>query len=134
VSVFVDTSALYPLLVRTDEDHELVARTFRRLLDDGRALTTSNYVLLETTAVLQHRLGLAPVHDLEAHIVPLLQVLWVNGDLHRTAVQRLFRANLRQVSLVDCSSFELMDAHGIRDAFALDDDFPRQGYRVLPRP
>jgi predicted nucleic acid-binding protein len=134
VSVFVDTSALYPLLVRTDEDHKAVAKTFRKLLADGRALMTSNYVLVETAAVLQNRLGLAPVHDLEAHIVPLLQVLWVDRGTHGVAVERHFRTNRRELSLVDCSSFELMDVQGIRDAFALDDDFTREGYRVLPRP
>jgi predicted nucleic acid-binding protein len=133
VSVFVDTSALYPLLVRTEEGHERVAKAFSGLLADGRALTTSNYVLLETAAVLEHRLGLAPARDLEAGIVPLLRVLWVKGDIHRAAVERLFRADRRELSLVDCSSFQLMDAHGIRDAFALDEDFAREGFRVLPR-
>lgn len=133
MSVFVDTSALYALLVKSEEGHEAVAQTFKKLLADGRALTTTNYVLLETAAVLGHRLGLAPVHDLDAAIVPVLKVLWVDAGLHRAAVARLFRTNRRELSLVDCASFESMDAHGIRDAFALDDDFAKEGYRLLPR-
>jgi predicted nucleic acid-binding protein len=71
VSVFVDTSALYALLVRTDEDHAEAAKAFRGLLEAGRSLVSTNYVLVETTALLQHRIGLAAVRDLDARIVAL---------------------------------------------------------------
>mgnify|MGYP002623595156 CR=1 FL=1 len=133
MSVFVDTAALYALLVETEEEHDAVAAEFRRLVDLGRRLVTSNYVLVETAAVLQARFGLAPVRDLDAHFVPLLDVQWVSKQLHRLAMDRLVKADLRELSLVDCSSFELMDAGGIKDAFTLDEDFATQGYRVLPR-
>jgi predicted nucleic acid-binding protein len=48
-------------------------------------------------------------------------------------VERLLRTDRRELSLVDCSSFELMYAGGIRQALALDDDFEKEGYRLLPR-
>jgi predicted nucleic acid-binding protein len=132
VSVFVDTSALYALLVETEEEHAAVATEFRRLLERGRAIVTTNYVILETAAVLQSRFGLAPVRDLESEIAPVLHVAWVREDLHRRALERLLSTDRREVSLVDCSSFEAMDEAGIREALALDEDFERAGYRVLP--
>jgi predicted nucleic acid-binding protein len=131
LSVFVDTSALYALLVRTEADHEAAVRTLDRLVKAKRPLLTSNYVVLETAAVLQHRLGLAPVRDLETHLVPLCRLAWVSEEMHGRALQRLFRTNRRELSLVDCSSFEIMDADGIRDAFAFDTDFETEGYRVV---
>lgn len=134
MNVFVDTSALCALLVSTEQDHAAAVTTLRRLVNAKRPLLTSNYVLLETAAVLQHRFGLPAVRDFEGRLVPLLRVAWVSGEVHQNAVERLFRSNRRELSLVDCSSFEIMDAEGIRDAFALDADFVAEGYRVVPRP
>jgi uncharacterized protein len=132
VSAFVDTSALYALLDRDDRGHGAVAAAWTRLVAARRPLVTSNYVLLETTALLQRRIGLAAVHDLDDHLAPLLAVRWITEDLHRRAVRRLRRTDRREVSLVDCASFELMEAEAIRDALALDDDFAREGFRLVP--
>jgi predicted nucleic acid-binding protein len=132
MSVFVDTSALYVLLVKTEEGHEAVSEVFRDLAESGRRLVTSNYVLLETTALLQHRIGLGAARDLEANVVPLLDILWVAEAQHRRALERLFRADRRGLSLVDCSSFQLMEAEGIQEALTLDSDFAREGFRLLP--
>jgi predicted nucleic acid-binding protein len=83
VSLFVDTSALYALLVGSEQDHPRVREAFRAAAERGDRLYTSNYVLLETAALLQHRIGLEPVRDLVARIVPLLDVRWVDADLHQ---------------------------------------------------
>lgn len=133
MSAFVDTSALYALLVGTEDGHQEVADAFRELVESGRRLVTSNYVLLETTTLLQQRFGLASVRDLEQRVVPLLHVVWLTEALHRKSLERVFRADRRGLSLVDCSSFIVMDLEGIGEALALDSDFLKEGYRLLPR-
>jgi len=132
VSVFVDTSALFALLDRDDRGHERTAATWTEMLSGPHPLVTSNYVLLETTALLQRRLGLAAVHDLADHLIPLLHVRWIAEPMHRRAMRRLRRTDRRELSLVDCSSFELMEAEGMHDALALDEDFAAEGFRLLP--
>lgn len=132
MSVFADTSALYALLVRTEVGHPEVATAFGALLESGRVLVTSNYVLVETTALLQRRIGLAAVRDLHERIVPVVSVRWVSEELHRRAVARLVRTDRRGLSLVDCASFEMMESQGITEALALDADFAHAGFRVLP--
>ena len=132
MSVFVDTSALYALFDRDDRGHAGAAVAWTELLSGPRSLVTSNYVLLETTALLQRRLGLAAVHDLDDRVVPLLTVRWITEPMHHRAMTRLRRTDRREVSLVDCSSFALMEAETIRDAFALDEDFAAAGFRLLP--
>ena len=133
MTVFADTSALYALLVRTEEGHAEVAAAFSRLLQGRRPLVTSNYVLLETAALLQRRIGLPAVRDLDERIVPLLTVRWITEPLHRRAMDRLIRADRRGLSLVDCTSFEVMEAEAITEAFALDRDFAAAGFRLVPR-
>lgn len=134
MSVFADTSALYALLVRTELGHAEVAASFERLLKDGRVLVTSNYVLVETTALLQRRIGLGAVRDLNERIVPVLSIRWVSESLHRRAVDRLVRSDRRGLSLVDCASFEVMEREGLREVLALDSDFADAGFRLLPEP
>lgn len=130
--MFVDTSAFYALMVRTETQHREVARSFERLLSEGRALHTTSYCLVETVALLQHRFGLGPVRDLHDHVLPLFEVEWVGADLHARAHQRLLREDRRRLSLVDCVSFEHMTAMGVRDALALDPHFAEAGFRLLP--
>lgn len=132
MSLFVDTSGLYALLVRTEEKHSEVVEAFRRALDEGRVLWTTSYVIVETVALLQHRLGLAPVRDFVQHLMPVLSVEWVPEALHRKGMVRLLREDRRQLSLVDCLSIEFMGSQGMRDVLALDPHFTEAGYRLLP--
>ena len=132
MSLFIDTSGFYALLVGTERDHRAVLDAFRVAAERGRRMVTTNYVLVETTALLQHRIGLPPVRDLEERILPLVTVHWVSSELHRRAVERLFRTDKRKVSLVDVMSFIVMDAEGLSDVLGLDPDFATEGFRLLP--
>jgi uncharacterized protein len=80
---------------------------FARLADQSAHLLTSSYVLVETTALLQRRVGLEAVHDFDAKIVPLLDIIWADAEWHTRAVRRLLAQSDRSLSLVDCLSFEI---------------------------
>jgi predicted nucleic acid-binding protein len=132
VSLFIDTSGFYALLVASESEHEAVRIAFRLAVDGGRRLVTTNYVLVETAALLQHRLGMDPVRDLEHRIGPIVSVAWVTEDLHARAVTRLFRTDKRRVSLVDVVSFLTMEQEGLDEVLGLDSDFAAEGFRLLP--
>lgn len=88
-------------------------------------------MLVEATAVLQHRHGMDAVRDLEILTRPC-EVHWVDAEIHATGLAALLAASRRELSLVDCTSFEIMRRRGIRRALALDEDFARQGFARLP--
>lgn len=132
MTVFVDTSAICALLNANDEAHERAALAWRRLRGADAQFLTTNYVLLETTAVLQNRLGLDAVAALANNIAPVLNIEWVTPELHEAATEALFAANRRDLSLVDCVSFATMRRLGLRQAFTLDPHFRRQGFECLP--
>ena len=134
MSIFVDTSALIAFLDADQPRHAEVIDTWDRAIADGKALFTSNYVLVESFALVQRRLGLEALRALADVLVPMLRVLWIDEELHAAAVASLFTAGRRKLSLVDCTSFELMRRRGLAEALALDDDFARQGFRRLPAP
>lgn len=132
MSLFADTSGLYALLVATEADHDAVRAAFRRAVERGRPIVTTNYVVVEVSALLQHRIGLAPVRDLQIRLLPVLSVRFVDERLHRRGFERLFRLDRRRVSLVDAVSFEVLDDEGISDVLGLDRHFTEQGFRLIP--
>lgn len=132
MSVFADTSALYALLVRTDEAHESVREAFARLLADDRVLWTTSFVIVETMALLQHRIGLGAARDFDEDVLPVLRVQWVDETLYRLGTERLWREDRRALSLVDAVSFEFMKGHGITTALAVDPHFKAAGFHLLP--
>ncbi len=67
MTVFVDTSAFYAVLDRDDANHSAARETWERLLRGAAVLLTSNYVLLETSTLVQHRLGVAALRAFPAH-------------------------------------------------------------------
>lgn len=134
MTVFVDTSALYALLVRTEVMHPSARGIFDELMTREVRLVTTNYVLQESTALLQRRIGLSAVRDLHRVVAPLLAVRWVTEPLHDRAMRRLLHVDRRRLSLVDCTSLVVMADEGIADAFAFDDDFAEAGFRLLSSP
>ena len=132
MSLFVDTSAILAIIDADQSGHRDVVHAFDAAIDEGNPLYTSNYVLVETFALVQRRLGLAASRDLASAFVPLLNTLWVDEAVHETALSALLAAGRRSLSLVDCTSFEIMRRHGLTQVVALDRDFSRQGFRVVP--
>ena len=128
--VFADTSALFALLVRADLMHIRAKENFAYFAGRGVQLVTSSFVLVETVALLQRRIGLAPVHDFNARILPLLEVVWIDAEWHGRAMHRLLAQDSRGLSLVDCVSFEIMEAREIKEAFTFDRHFEENGFKI----
>jgi len=131
VSVYVDTSAFLAVLNADDRFHARARRRWQRLIEAGLSLICNNYVLVETIAVLQNRLGMEAVIAFQNDVEPILTILWVNEEQHRRAVSALLAAQQQRLSLVDCASFESMRQAGLRQAFAFDRHFKEQGFEVL---
>ncbi len=130
--IFIDTSAFYALLDRDDENHRKAKNVWADLLKNENTLITSNYVLVETFALLQHRLGIEAVRGFQNDILPLVNIEFVISELHRSCVSALLSASRRNLSLVDCVSFEMMRTLEIKTAFAFDPHFKEQGFNMLP--
>jgi predicted nucleic acid-binding protein len=130
--IFIDTSAFYALLDRDDENHRKAKNAWVDLLKNENILITSNYVLVETFALLQHRLGIEAVRGFQNDILPLVNIEFVISELHRSGVSALLSASRRNLSLVDCVSFEMMRTLEIKTAFTFDPHFKEQGFNMLP--
>jgi predicted nucleic acid-binding protein len=128
--VFADTSALFSLLVRDDFMHVRAKLNFVHFADHNFQLVTSSFVMVETVALLQRRVGLTAVRDFNGKISPLMEVVWVDADWQNRGMLRLLTQNQRTLSLVDCISFEIMEAREITEAFTFDRHFAESGFTI----
>ncbi|MGA9347843.1 MAG: PIN domain-containing protein [Anaerolineae bacterium] len=132
MSVFVDTSALFAVLDADDENHDAAKQIWEDLLTQEVVLVCSNYVLVETLALVQRRLGIPAVRVFQEDIMPTLNIEWVDESLHQVGIAGVLAAARRELSLVDCVSFEIMRRLGIKTAFVFNHHFDEQGFECLP--
>lgn len=131
MKVFVDTSAFLAVLNADDEFHAKAAASWHDLLTHEAELITNSFVLVETYALVQNRLGLDAVRTLAKDLMPLFKVKWMDDDLYQQAVTSFLSANRRQLSMVDCASFITMHRYDISVVFTFDRHFSEQGFEVL---
>lgn len=132
MTVFVDTSAFFALLDRDDANHARAKKTWTDLLGRDDTLITSNYVIVESSALVQHRLGVEALRGFYEDMLPLVNVEWIDEQRHRSGMSALLAASRRKLSLVDCVSFEVMRETGVKTAFVFDPHFDEQGFLSIP--
>lgn len=125
---FVDSSALYAVLDRDDRHHQAASRRWSSLLSGSARLLTSNYVVVESAALIQSRLGMAGLSAFVDDVQPVVEIEWVTPEEHNAGLHAALAAGRRRLSLVDCTSFQIMRRLGISKAFAFDRHFQEQGF------
>ena len=128
--VFVDTSALLALLDADDEHHDRSVATWGRLAEAEADLVSTNYVIVETVAIVQHRLGIEAVRTFTQEVAPFIELVFVDEAVHQTALTALLLAGRRRLSLVDCVSLEVMRRRGLAGAYAYDRHFAEHGFTI----
>lgn len=128
MSTFVDTSAILAVLDADERNHTRAAKAWRSLIEAEEPMVTTSYIVVETFALVQHRLGIAAIRVLQDDVLPLIRIRWIDEEIHRRAAAAILAAARRRLTLVDCVSFEVMRDEGIRIAFTLDRDFADQGF------
>lgn len=116
---------------RRDGRHHDAGALLRQYAE--RVLVTSNQVRGETWTYLRRRAGhVAAVAFLDAlESSPRIQIIPAEGSHERAALRWLRQHDEREYSFVDATSFALMRAHRLRDAFAFDSDFTAAGFIEL---
>ncbi|MDD4356266.1 MAG: PIN domain-containing protein [Smithellaceae bacterium] len=131
MKIFVDTSAFYALIDRSDRYHAQAAALWPDLLDDSITLLTSNYVVWETVCLLQNRIGFEAARLWHKDILGVLDVLWVNEGMHQRAYELWLNLGRKRLSLVDCASFVTMHAYVIEKVFCFKPYFADHGFALI---
>ena len=130
--MLIDTSGFYCFFDENDRRHA----DARALLQAADARLTTSYVLAELIPLcyarrLNQQKTLAFVATLLQN--PLLEIVWVDEDLHRAAFTLLQERQDKTYSLCDAVSFLLMRERGLREALTTDKHFEQEGFvRLFP--
>jgi predicted nucleic acid-binding protein len=131
--IFVDTSAWYPLLVRTHADHRRLSAQLRQLVAAGRRVVTTNLVIAETHALTMRRAGLGPaLAFVQTVSEPPNLVVRSSEEIERRAVRDwLEKFHDQDFSFADAVSFAVMHERRITEALTLDRHFEVAGFKAL---
>lgn len=131
-NLFADTSGWASLADPTQPYHHLAAENYRNARQQRRKVITTNYVIGELVALLTSPLRL-PRQALIKFVdsiktSPYVQVIHIDADLDLEAWQLLKQRVDKQWSLVDASSFVVMQRLGIYEALTSDHHFEQSGF------
>lgn len=120
MTAFVDTSAWYAALDAADASHAPTAK----LLGEHTPQLTSDHVLVETWLLVARRLGfeVAEAFVREALDGGVAIEIVSRADLEKASEIAMAFPDQR-FSIVDRTSFTIMERLGITQAISLDDDF-----------
>ena len=129
--IFVDTSAFYALIDRSDQHHHQASAIWSVLLKNEVAIITTNYVMCETIHLLQSRISFDAASICHRDILGITDVYWVDADLHQKAYTIWLNSRQKGLSLIDCVSFITIHQHEIEKVFSFKNCFRNQGIEVL---
>ena len=133
MKIFIDTAAFLAVLNANDRFHPPAKSAWDEMLLSGASLFSSNYIILETIALLQHRFGIEALRLFESDILPVVEIVWVDETIHKQGMSALLAANRNNLSLVDCTSFEIMRLIGLDYVFTFDSHFREQWFEIIPK-
>ena len=129
-AVLWDSSAVLALLDADDADHDTAARIAREIADEARPSFVTNYIEVETHALLLRKLGRSLA--LEWLLRGGLPVVRVSPQEEQRAKEILERYSDKDWSLCDSISFAVIDSRNVDAAFSFDRQFFQfAGCRVL---
>lgn len=129
--ILVDTSALFALLNSEDDHHAKAARTHERLVRQKASLILPNFILAETHAILNKRVGPraaldflnAALRDFEMERVSL-EDEWSAHAILQTATRA------RSLSYFDAILVAVAERRKISEIFSYDRHFELMGLRL----
>ncbi len=134
MNLFVDTSAWFALIDKSDQNHKRARNFLNQLREVPVLFHLTDYIVDETTTLLRvkisHRQAVAFLDYLNAS--PHVIRTHVSPDMLAAAEDLFRRYQDKQWSYTDCVSFAYMDNEGVQEAFSFDGNFREYGKQVHP--
>lgn len=135
--VFIDSGAWIALLDRRDQSHAAARDYHRSIVDRGRLLVTTNYVISESATRLRYDAGLEVALLLREAIRRMvagreLRVAWIDPRLEREAWDLMAKYADVRLSLTDATSAVVARRAKITEVFGFDADFRALGFELQP--
>jgi uncharacterized protein len=131
--VLADTSALYAFVDRNDASHVAARDAVARILNDGRRIVATDYLIAETVNLASTRGGATVamrVLDLVEQSAGI-RVEWIGADRFGAAKTFFRKFSDHRYSFTDCTSFVVMRELRLTEALTTDRHFVEAGFSAL---
>lgn len=129
--IFVDTSGWGCLVDRSQNLHTPAVEIYETARTNNQRLFTTNYIIAELVALLTSPLRIPRQKIIEfiqsLRASPFVEILHVDPETDAEAWKLLADRPDKEWSLVDCSSFVVMQSLGITEALTTDRNFEQAG-------
>jgi predicted nucleic acid-binding protein len=130
--IFVDTSGWASLTVPAQIHHKVAVSYRERIRQSRRLFFTTNYIIAELASLLTSPLRLSRVEIITIidalKASPSVRIIHVDAELDKQAWQLFKQRQDKTWSLVDCSSFILMEQMKLKEALTTDQHFEQAGF------
>ncbi len=133
--IFADTAGWGHLIDHSQIFHFLAAEIYRKGRSDNCKFVTTNYIIAELVSLMTSPLRIsrsAIISFIESlKISPYIKIIHIDSDIHECAWQLLKKRQDKEWSLVDNTSFVIMQQRGIIEALTTDHHFEQAGFVYL---
>jgi uncharacterized protein len=135
--LFIDTSGWAYYFDRKDPLNSVVVSLVKQAVIHRRRLVTTNYIITELVALLSSR-----YHQPRQQVIKAIKAVKMDASVEVVYIERsiddeawaLLEARLdKEWSLVDASSFIVMQRFGMKEALTTDHHFTQAGFARVPR-
>jgi uncharacterized protein len=131
--VFADTAAFYAFIDRNDSHHRAAREVVTKLVQAGRRIVATDYVVTEAVNLANARggsiLGMRVLDLIEQSAG--IRVEWIGVERFELA-KTFFRKHADHgYSFTDCTSFVVMRELKLTEALTTDKHFVAAGFRVV---
>ncbi len=130
--MFVDTSGWGNLYIPTENYHSQAVQCFQQARQQRQTLITTNYIITELVALLNSPLQVSRPRVFEIvdsiKAASFVQVIHISSEMDFSAWELCKSRADKTWSLVDCSSFIVMQQLNIRKALTTDRHFEQAGF------
>ncbi len=134
-NLFVDTSGWGNIIDKTQPTHNLAADIYRTARQANHKIITTNYIITELAALLASPLRIPRVKAIafiqSLKTSPYVLILHISKDLDRKAWELFSSREDKAWSLVDCSTFVVMQQNNMIQALTTDHHFEQAGFMRL---
>jgi uncharacterized protein len=134
-SLFIDTSGWASLFVIRETHHSQSRQLFTQATQQNHTIITSNYIISELVALLH-----SPLRQPRSRVFEIvnairsaayIQTIHIDIAIDQTAWELCQQRPDKPWSLVDCSSFIIMQQLNIQQALTTDHHFEQAGFTRL---
>ena len=132
--VFVDTAGWIACADGADPAHATCRASRDGVLEAGRILITTDFVIDETLTLIRFRLGLRAANTWWQQIDGSARLRWerVESDRFERARSLFFQYRDKDLSFTDCTSIAVMRELKLTTVITTDHHFQQVGFDVLP--